>query len=99
MTIRLRITGGYGGPATWKDLQLDLSALSKEDSERLSNTLKKYLDKNGETKVARVPNCPDGREYEFEIADDGNTRILSMHDGNIPADIAELIPFIHKHSS
>jgi meiotically up-regulated gene 157 (Mug157) protein len=95
----LRITGGYGGPATWLDLQLNLSSLSQEDSERLSNTLEKYLGKNGETKVAKVPNFPDGRVYDFEIDDDGNKRILSMHDGNIPPDIAELIPFIHKHSS
>jgi hypothetical protein len=98
MHVRLKITGGYGGPATWQDLQLDVDSVNAAELTRIKTVLEMYVGNQGTSQFESLPNIPDGRIYDFEIGEGVDKRTLSLNDGGLPPDVAEVIQLIYRHS-
>ena len=97
MGIRLKITGGFGGPASWQDLSLDADTVGKEKLAEIEASLKAAVQ-------SQQPAAPgqeffaDGQTYAFEFESENEQNGMSVTDANITDEIREIVQLIRENA-
>ena len=97
MSIRLKITGGFGGPAAWQDLVLDPNQIEPEKLKRMESSLEAVAKRAADASSAERAVFPDAQTYEFEFGKDNKTSV-TVSDANITPELREIVNVIRKQS-
>lgn len=91
MDVRLRITGGYAGPAGWQDLRADLATVGEERCRDIESV----LDNARSLPESMSPVFPDGLTYEFDYGT-SHPRYLKVTDADISPELREIVRLIQN---
>ena len=93
--VRLQVSGGFGGPATWTDLMINESEISSQDFERL------FVDLTNLVNISEFGNQPtssfaDGQTYRIEFGNIADSCVIQVTDANITSQFEQLVSRIKK---
>ena len=97
LKTQLKITGGFGGPATWQDFTVDHERVSPEVIAAITNKIG-TLQTNLKIRKPSAP-FPDSRTYTIEYGDEENPRKIVLNDADLDAEAQNVINLIRQHAS
>lgn len=93
MKIRLKITGGFAGPAAWQDIVLD-------DSHPEFPELMKSVQAAARTQATESSRSrgtfPDGQDYTIELDGDQESCTVSGADGTMSDEFRDMVQLIKR---
>ena len=98
MDIRLKITGGFGGPAAWQDITLDPKTVPPEELAKIESTLDTSATEQAKSSNDGSPPFPDAQTYEFELVEKGSARILTVTDASISQELRDIVQLMRRQA-
>ncbi len=98
MEIRLKITGGFGGPATWSDLSLNPDMVGQEKFTEIEAMLKAAL-LSQQSVQTESGFFADGQTYTFELDCESGQQQLTVTEARITDEIRDIVQLMKQCES
>ena len=97
MDIRLKITGGFGGPAAWQELALDENSVSPDQFTKITSALETIARQQAGESPENLPIYPDAQTYEFEFGEK-ERRKCTVTDASMSKEIRDIVRLIRQQA-